>query len=89
MRACFRCLDPNYSTASCIRCRHYQGEHNSLLHLGVGEIAPSQDRSNEPASISTVSKSLETAQVTNMMIMSTVLLATTKVRLISKTGESF
>jgi len=85
MRACFRCLGPNHSTASCsstIRCRHCQGEHNSLLHLGVGEIAFLQDRSNEPASTSTASKSLEPAQVTVMMTMSTVLLATAKVTLI-------
>jgi len=89
LRACFRCLGPNHSMASCsstIRCRHCQGEHNSLLHLG--EIAPSQDSSNEPAA---ESKSLQTAQVASMMTMTTgtVLLATARIRLISKTGKSF
>jgi len=75
MRACFRYLGPNHSMASCsstIRCRYCLAEHNSLLHLDVGEIAPSQDRSNKPASTSPASKSLETAQVTSMMIMTTV-----------------
>jgi len=48
-RACFRCLGPNHWMASCsstIRCRYCQREHNSLLHLGAGEFAPSQDHSN-------------------------------------------
>jgi len=83
VRACFRCLGPNHSIASyslTIRCRYCQGEHNSLLHLG--EIAPSQGHSNEPVSTSAASKSLETAQVTNMMTMTTgtVLLATAKLK---------
>jgi len=55
-RTCFRCLGPNHSMASCsstIRCRHCQGEHNSLLHLGAGEVASSQEHSNESDSTST------------------------------------
>jgi len=50
LRACFKYLGQNYSVASCsstIRCRHCQGEHNSLLHLR--ELATSQDSSSEPA----------------------------------------
>jgi len=48
-RACFRCLGPNHWMASCsstIRCRYCQRKHNSLLHLGAEEFAPSQDHSN-------------------------------------------
>jgi len=66
------------------RCRYCQGEHNSLLHLG--EVAPSQDSSNEPVA---ESKGLQTAQVASMMTMTTgtVLLTTAKIRLISKTDH--
>jgi len=53
LRACFKCLGPNHSMARCsstIRCRHCQGEHNSLLHLGAGEVA--QEHSDESDSTS-------------------------------------
>jgi len=74
---------------STICCRYCQGEHNSLLR--VGKFAPSQDHLNKPASTSAASKSEEMAQVTNMMtpITGIVLLATARIRLTSKIGESF
>jgi len=92
LRACFRCLGPNHSMARCsstIRCRHCQGEHNSLLHLGPVEVA--QEHSNVPDSSSAGSKGAGPTQVTSMATSTsgTVLLATARVRLISGTGESF
>jgi len=90
-RACFRCLGPNHSMTSCsstIRYRYCQKEHYSLLYLGAGEFVSSQAHLNEPAITSAASKSVQMAQVTNMMTTTIGIVLATD-RLISKTGESF